>query len=192
VLPGTYTARVRYGDQEVIQSFEVKSDPRLKVDAGVLKANYEMSEQAVKLARLILRAGRRLQQTQKAIQSVRESAGTTRNPKSADIEKNADALAKKLKDLQEALNPTPAKQGMPDRSGSLQSQVMNAVQDILSSAVEPITQGAQVKFERVVPKVEAFLAKINEFYEKDVEAFKKDLRDADFSLFGQYAPLKIE
>ena len=192
VLPGTYTARVKYGDQEAIQSFEVKSDPRLKVDAGVLKANYEMSEQAVKLARLILRAGRRLQQTQKAIQSVKESAGTTRNPKSADIEKNADALAKKLKDLQEALNPTPAKQGMPDRSGSLQSQVMNAVQDILSSAVEPITQGSQVKFERVVPKVEAFLAKLNEFYEKDVEAFKKDLREADFSLFGQYAPLKIE
>jgi photosystem II stability/assembly factor-like uncharacterized protein len=192
VLPGTYTARIKYEDQETIQSFEVKTDPRLKVDVEVLKANYDKAKQAQRLARIIIRAGRQLQQTQRAIQTVRESVRATRNPKAADIGKAAEALEKKLKELQETLNPAPAKQGMADRSASLQSQVMSAVMGIASAGIEPITQAAQVKYDKVVPKVEAFLTKLNDFFEKDVEAFKKALRDADFSLFGAFAPLKIE
>jgi photosystem II stability/assembly factor-like uncharacterized protein len=192
VLPGTYTARIKYEDQETIQSFEVKTDPRLKVDVEVLKANYNKAKQAQKLARIISRAGRQLQQTQRAIQTVRESVRATRNPKAADIGKAAEALEKKLKELQETLNPTPAKQGMADRSASLQGQVMSSVMGIASAGIEPITQAAQVKYDKVVPKVEAFLTELNDFFEKDVEAFKRELKDADFSLFGAFAPLKIE
>jgi photosystem II stability/assembly factor-like uncharacterized protein len=192
VLPGTYTARIKYEDQETIQSFEVKTDPRLKVDVAVLKANYDKAKQAEKLARIVMRAGRQLQQTQRAIQTVRESVRATRNPKAADITKAAEALEKKLKELQETLSPTPAKQGMADRSASLQGQVMSAVMGIASAGIEPVTQAAQVKYDKVVPKVEEFLGKFNDFYEKDVEAFKKDLRDADFSLFGTFTALKIE
>jgi photosystem II stability/assembly factor-like uncharacterized protein len=192
VLPGTYTARVKYDDQETIQTFEVKTDPRLTVDPAVLKANYEKAKQAQGLARTIAQAGRQLQQTQRAIQTVKESARAARNPKAADIEKAADGLGKKLKELQEALAPTPLKQGIADRSGGLQSQVTNAVMGIIGVGVDPITQAAQVKYDKVAPKAEAFLAKLNEIYEKDVEAFKKELKDADFSLFGTYTPLKIE
>jgi photosystem II stability/assembly factor-like uncharacterized protein len=192
VLPGTYTARIKYDDQETIKSFEVKTDPRLKVDVEVLKANYEKSKQAQGLARIIARTGRQLQQTQRAIQTVRESVRAAHHPKAADIEKAADGLEKKLKELLEALNPTPPKQGIADRSGGLQSQVMSAVMGISGAGVQPITQAAQVKYDKVVPKAAAFLTKFNDFYEKDVEAFKKELKDSDFSLFGPFTPLKIE
>ncbi|MGB9894150.1 MAG: WD40/YVTN/BNR-like repeat-containing protein, partial [Candidatus Saccharicenans sp.] len=46
VLPGTYTVKIKYEDQEISQTFEVKPDPRIKVDLGVLKANYEKAKEA--------------------------------------------------------------------------------------------------------------------------------------------------
>jgi tetrahydromethanopterin S-methyltransferase subunit B len=192
VLPGTYTARVRYDDQELIQSFQVQSDPRLKVDPEVLKANYDKAKQAQNLSRVVMRAGRQLQQTQRAIQTVKEDLKTGRNPKAADLQKAADDLEKKLKELTETLNTTPAKQGMADRSASLQSQVTGAVMGISQAGIEPVSQAAQVRYDKVVPKVQEFLARFNDFYEKDVEAFKKLLKEADFSLFGSFTALRIE
>ena len=191
-LPGTYTARVKYEDQELIQTFQVQSDPRLKIDLEVLKANYEKAKQAQNLSRVIMRAGRQLQQTQRAIQTVKDNLRLSRNPKAADLQKAAEELEKKLKELTQALNPTPAKQGMADRSASLQSQVMGAVMGISGAGIEPVSQAAQVRYDKVVPKAQEFLAKVNGFYEKDVEAFKKLLKDSDFSLFGPFTPLKID
>jgi photosystem II stability/assembly factor-like uncharacterized protein len=191
-LPGKYTVKVKYEDQEASQTFEVKTDPRLKVDIDVLKANYEKAKEAQKLSRVIQRASRQLQQTQRAIQTVRQYLRTSRTPKSADILKAADALEKKLKDLSETLNPTPTKQGMFDRSASLNSQVMSAVFGIARAGIEPVSQAAEVKYEKVKPKVEEFLTKYNDVYEKDVENFKKMLQEAGFSLFGPFTPLKID
>ena len=191
-LPGKYTAKVKYEDQEVSQTFEVKTDPRLKINVEVLKANYDKAKDAQKLSRAIQRAGRQLQQTQRALQTVKESLRTSRSPKSADILKAADELEKKLKDLSEALNPTPAKQGMADRSSGLNSQVMRAVFGISGAGIEPVSQAAQVKFDRVKPLVEAFLTKFNDFYQKDVENFKKTLQDTGFSFFGPFTPLKLD
>jgi hypothetical protein len=144
------------------------------------------------LSRAIQRAGRQLQQTQRALQTVKESLRTSRSPKSADILKSAGELEKKLKDLSETLNPTPAKQGMADRSSGLSSQVMSAVFGISGAGIEPVSQAAQVKFDRVKPSVEAFLSKFNDFYQKDVENFKKTLQDTGFSLFGPFTPLKLD
>lgn len=191
-LPGKYTAKVKYEDQESSQTFEVKVDPRLKIDVEVLKANYEKAKDAQKLSRAIQRAGRQLQQTQKALQTVKENLRMSRNPKSADILKAADELEKKLKDLSETLSPTPAKQGMADRSSGLSSQVMSAVFGISGAGIEPVSQAAQVKLDKVKPRVEAFLTKFDDFYQKDVENFKKVLQDEGFSLFGPFMPLKLD
>jgi seryl-tRNA synthetase len=192
VLPGTYTARVKYEDQELIQSFEVKTDPRLKVDLEILKANYEQARQARDLSRAVTRAGRELEQTQRAIQTVKDSLRSARNPRAADIQKAADGLEKKRLELAETLSPTPKKQGMSDRSASLQSRVMSAVMGVAGAGIEPVSQAAQARYDKVVPLVREFLAKVNAFYEKDVEGFKTLLKEADYSLFGPLTPFKID
>ena len=191
-LPGTYTARVKYEDQELIQTFEVRTDPRLKVDLEVLKANYDKAKQAQSLSRTVTRAGRELEQTQRTIQTVKDNLKAARNPKAEDLRKAADELEKKRRELAETLNPAPAKQGMTDWTASLQSQVMGAVTGIGGAGIEPVSQAAQVRYDKVVPKVREFLAKVNEFYEKDVEGFRKRLEESDFSLFGAFTPLKID
>jgi hypothetical protein len=191
-LPGKYTVKVKYEDQEASQTVEVKTDPRFKIDIEVLKANYEKGKQAQNLSRVIMQASRQLQQTQRSIQTVKDNLRMSRIPKAGDIRKAADELEKKLKELTETLSPTPAKQGMADRSSGLQSQVMSAVRGITGAGYEPVSQAAQVEYDKVKPKVEDFLTKVNDFYQKDVEAFKKLLKDTDFSLFAPFTPLKID
>jgi len=192
VLPGKYTVKVKYENQEVSQIVEVKTDPRLHVDIEVLKANYQKAKEAQKLSRFIQRASRQIQQTQRAIQTVRENVRMSRNPKAADLLKAADALEKKLKEFSETLNPTPPRQGIADRSSGLNSQVMSAVSGITRAGIEPISQAAQVKYEKVKARTEEFATQLNAFYEKEVEEFKKLLQEAGFSLFGPFVPLRVE
>jgi len=123
VLPGKYTVKVKYEDQEASQTFTVKSDPRLKIDLEVLKANYQMGKTAQKLMTAISAADRQLKDTQKALQTVLEYARANKGPKTQEIVKAAQELDKKLKAFAEILNPTPPKQGIADRSAGLRSQV---------------------------------------------------------------------
>jgi hypothetical protein len=69
---------------------------------------------------------------------------------------------------------------------------MGAVGGISSAGFEPVSQAAQFRYDKVKPKVAEFIGKFNDFYEKDLEAFKKLLKDSDFTLFGPSMPLKID
>ena len=191
-LPGRYTAKVKYEDQEASQTVEVKADPRFKIDPEVLKANYEKAKQAQALSRVIAQAGRQLQQAERSLQTVKDNLRMSRNAKAGDIRKASDDLEKKLKELNEAFNPTPSRQGMADRSSGLQSQVMEAARGIAGAGYEPVSQAAQVLYDRAKARAAEFLIKLNDFYEKDIEAFKKLLKEADFSLFGPFSPLKLD
>jgi len=41
VLPGEYTVRIKHDDQEVSQTFQVRTDPWLKINPKVLQENYK-------------------------------------------------------------------------------------------------------------------------------------------------------
>lgn len=123
---------------------------------------------------------------------MKDSLAPAGDAKADDLRKAADELEKKRRELAEILNPTPAKQGMADRSASLQSQVMGAVMAIGGAGIEPVSEAARVRYDKVLPRVREFLDKVNAFYEKDVEEFKKKLEAARLSPFGTVAPFKIE
>lgn len=192
VLPGEYTAKIKYDGQEVSQKFTVKSDPRLKIDLDVLKANYEIGKKAQQLSTTITNAGNQLAETKKAIQRVIETARANRGPKTRDLMKAARGLESKLKELSETLNPTPPRQGITDRSVGLRSQVSRAVRGMTRAGNEPISQAAEVGYEKVKVKAEAFLKKFNDFYQTDVENFKKVLNESGFSLFKPFKPMKLD
>ncbi|MBN2408145.1 MAG: hypothetical protein JXE07_00285 [Candidatus Aminicenantes bacterium] len=191
-LPGQYTAKVQYEGQEISQKFEVKTDPRIEVDIETLTANYEKAKQAQALSRVVTQANRRLQQTQRSLQTVKDSLRMSRDPKAGDIRKAADALEKKRHELTEALSPTPPKQGIADRSAGLQSRVMGAVRGMTGAGYVPITQAAQVRYDKARAKAEEFIGRFNAFFETDVEAFKKMLKEAEYTLFPASPPLKLD
>jgi len=192
VPPGIYTVKIKYEDQEVSQSFEVKPDPRLKIDETVLKANYEKARQAQQLSRLAQMVNSRLQQTQRALQAVRELARGQRNQKMAEVMKQMAEVEKKLKELMETMNPTPPKQGLVDTSEGLMSIVNSAVREISSAGYEPISQPAQVKYEKARARLSDFVKKVNEFYEKDVSGLSRALSEAGFSVLPSLPPIKVD
>jgi len=191
VLPGEYKVKIKYDGQEAIQPFTVKTDPRIKVDMEILKANYQMNKKAQKLMETVNSAQRQIEDTRKAVKTVLEYARGNRSSKTREVLKAARDLDKKLEELAGVLNPVPPKQGIADRSSGLNSQVRQAVYG-MSGGIEPINQAARVKLKKVEPKVEAFLEKFNNLYQTDVENFKKLLNESDFSLFKAFNPLKIE
>lgn len=192
VLPGTYTVKIRYEDQEVSQSFEVKPDPRLKVDMAILRANYENAREAQRLSRTLQLVSQRLQQTQRALQTIREFSRGQRNQKMIEVMKQLNEVDKKLQALNEALNPTPPRQGIADRSAGLMSRVNSAVSGIISARYEPATQAALIKYEKARADLEDFVRQVNEFFEKDISGLNKSLQEAGFTLLPAYPSIKMD
>ena len=189
-LPGSYTVKIKYEGEEASGTFSVAPDPRFKADLAVLKANHDLAIEARKLSAALTTAQQQIQAAQKAIQTVRDYGRANRGPKMMDIMKAADDLDKKLKALAETINPTSAKQGMADRSSGLMSQVMGGVSGLSRAGYDPVSQAAKVRYEKAKAKLAEFLPKFNEVFEKDVEAFKVLLKEAGFSLFEPFKPLR--
>jgi len=189
-LPGSYTVKIKYEGEEASGTFSVAPDPRFKADMAVLKANHDLAIEARKLSAALTTAQQQIQAAQKAIQTVRDYGRANRGPKMMDIMKAADDLDKKLKALAETINPTSAKQGMADRSSGLMSQVMGGVSGLSRAGYDPVSQAAKVRYEKAKAKLAEFLPKFNEVFEKDVEAFKVLLKEAGFSLFEPFKPLR--
>jgi len=192
VLPGRYTVKIKYDDQEASQTFEVKTDPRFTIDPAVLKANYDLAKAATRMSETIQSAQRRIQETQQSLKTVLDVVRSSRNPQITELAKAGGELEAKLKALAEELSPTPAKQGIADMSAGLMSQVRQAAGGIVRSGIEPVSQAAKVKYDKVTVKAAAFLEKYNAVFQTDVEGFKKKLMDAAFSPFMPFRPLKIE
>ena len=190
-LPGAYTVKIKYGDQEVSQSFEVRTDPRLKIDAAVLKANYDQAKAANAMSETMQSAQRQVQDSRQALKTILDATRMARDPKMGEVSKAASDLDAKLKALAEELNPTPAKQGLADMSAGLLSQVRQAAGGITRAGIEPVSQAAQVRYDRVKAKAAAFLEKYNALFQADVPAFQKKLAESGFSLFPAFRPLKI-
>ena len=192
-LPGEYTVKIKYDEEEVTsQPFTVKTDPRLDVDIEILKANYEEAKRVQKLSQAFQTVNTQIQDTEKALQTVTEYAHANRSPGTRGLIRAAGELEKKLKTFSERLNPTPAKQGIADRSAGLSRRVSSAVMGISRSGIYPVSQAAQVQYEKVKVEAEAFLEELNAFYEKDVEEFKKMVEESGFSLFKPFKALKID
>ena len=192
ILPGKYTVKIKYDDQEASQAFEVKIDPRFTIDPAVLKANHDLAVTANRMSETVQSAQRRIQEAQQSLKNVLDVLRSSRNPQFADLLKAGGELEAKLKGLAEELNPTPAKQGISDRSSSLMNQVRQAVGGITRSGIEPVGQAALVRYDKVKAKAAAFLEKFNAVFQTDIEGFKKKLVESGFSPFAPFRPLKIE
>lgn len=191
-LPGEYTVKVKYEGEEATGTLKVAPDPRFDADLAVLKANHDLAVEGRKLSSALTDAQRRIQSAQKALATAREYGRANRGPMMMDAMRAADDLDKKLKALAERINPTPAKQGMADRSSGLMSQVMGGVSGLSRSGYDPVGQAALVRYEKAKAKLADFLPEFNAVFEKDVEAFKALLKDAGFGLFEPFRPLTLD
>lgn len=191
VFPGTYTVKVTYKDQSMSHPIEVKSDPRFKIDIDVLKKNYAVNKEVNKWFETVLKANKEMQKTRKTIKTIKEAAMDMKidKKKKRGLMKKSGELETKLKTLAETLFPDRSVQGIADRSASLSSKIFS-LRRLVSSAIGPLTQAAEVKHGKVKALVNDFLNEYNTLYETDVEDFKKLVNDLKIGFFTPFEPLK--
>ena len=197
VLPGTYTARVKYGGRQETAAITVRPDPRLKRDeAGLLKSHAMAMEIGGWMESLdkVLKVVANRQKAIETLQGFIPAGKDKEEPAPEALKKlreEATALGDKLKSLKNRVVPDDELQGFNDDSNLLAEQV-SAVFYLVGDSLEAPTQAAEVKFGKLKAALKAFLAEFNQFYEKELLPFQKQVADSGFSLFKPYAPQGVK
>ncbi len=191
VLPGTYTVRLQYKNIVMSHSFQVKPDPRYKIDPEVLKKNDRLCHEIEGWMTVLSRAQNDIKKTREAIKTVSDwlNQGNLENKK-ALLEK-AKSLDEKLAALSDKIRQDSNRQGIFDWSDSLMGKIFT-LNSLFIDALEPVTQAAEVGFSKTKALVNAFLEEYNKLFQTEVEDFKKQVTASGFSLFKPFTPLSLE
>jgi hypothetical protein len=191
-LPGVYTVKIKYEDQEVSQSFKLMTDPRMQIDIAVLEENFKLAKEIEGMSTALSKMEQEISDTRELIKMIRQYAMKTKSEKTMPLMKAGRDLDKKLAELAEKITPDTSKiQGISDRSAGLSIQV-RMLNRAFGDSFTPPTQAATYKYEKMKTEVNAFIQEFNTFYEKDVENFKKAVEESGFSIFKPFKPIDIE
>ncbi|WP_287127399.1 hypothetical protein [Candidatus Cyanaurora vandensis] len=186
VLPGTYTATLKYGSTTVSQSFQVKDDPRLTVDPARRQETYDLTLKAGALQEAITQAFHQLNDTKKAIKTVEDFTQDLDPTQATTLKQNGAILEKKLTLLANKLVPERDRQGIYDRTAEASQQVSLLLNTLQGAG---LTQAVQVKYTKVKTMVDAMLQEYNQLYQNDVPAYQKQVQAAGFTLFKKVPTL---
>lgn len=191
-LPGKYLVRIKHGATTVTQECEIASDPRVKADIEGIKQSYALQMKAGALMEAVTKSVRQITETKRSIRAITADFGRNiPKPKADSLSKSARSLEKRLDSLMYLLVPDETRAGIHDRSAELSSQV-GEVMFGLNGSFDAPTQATQVKYDKVKVKVAAVLASINELFAKDIPAFKQQVENAGFSVFGKIESVNLK
>ncbi|MBN2346418.1 MAG: hypothetical protein JXO51_08490 [Candidatus Aminicenantes bacterium] len=198
VLPGTYTARVTYGDLVEKTTITVKPDPRLEQDETGQRRSHAMATEIGSWMKSLDKVLKIVANRRKAIGTLQSFIPTGKDKEEPPapealkkLREAAQALDGKLKELKNRIVPDEELQGFNDDSNLLAEQVY-AVFGLVEDSLEAPTQAAEVKFEKTRAALKAFLAEFDRFYEKELLPFQKQVADSGFSLFTPYEPQGVK
>jgi hypothetical protein len=178
VVPGRYEARLSVRGQSLSQPFEVRKDPRLATTDADFAAQHE----------LLLKIRDKLTASHDAItrlRGVRDQAKTAADrAKGSEHEKAlqeaADALAKKLTAVEEALYQTRnrASQDPLNYPIRLNNKLAALAGTVASADAAPTAQSYAV-YDELAAKIDAELAALERVLAEDVPAFNRLVREMD-------------
>jgi hypothetical protein len=176
VVPGTYQARLRVGGNALIESFEVRRDPRLSVTPEDLQKQVD----------LLLKIRDKLTESHDAISRIRTvkeqvQATADRAKGTADAKAIADAaaaLGKALTDVEEELYQTKNQSNQdplnfPIRLNNKLSLLARVVED---GDARPTDQSLLV-YDDLAGRTDAQLTKLNRLLASDLVAFNQLVHD---------------
>jgi photosystem II stability/assembly factor-like uncharacterized protein len=168
--PGKYTAKLTVAGQSQTQTFTVRPDPRVKT---------RPDDYAAQLA-LALQLRDKLSAVNQAVVEIREAKKQlARYEKEDKVKDAAQALDKKLADIEEALYQTKLKAGEDALNFpiKLNNKLAALKGDVEESDAAPTRQEQQV-YEDLATQSNAGLEKLKKLIEGDLPAFNKQVRDA--------------
>lgn len=174
VPSGKYTVRFTIGDLNQTQPFEIKIDPRWKCTGEDLKACYDLTVNAItELDRvhLAIRKLRSVRDQSKNIVSRAESA-----EKGAEVKKLAEAMNKKLGELEEILIQTKHKAGQDpiNYPPKFDDQIAWLVDVVNGQDARP-TQGCYDLYNDLKKECDGYMKQLDDILATDLKAFNAEV-----------------
>jgi photosystem II stability/assembly factor-like uncharacterized protein len=167
---GTYSVRLTYDGKTFTQTFKVDKDPRWTATDADLQAQYDLSKQAMdelNRAHLEIRQMRAIKTQVDAVLAKATKAG-----KDTELKKLADALKKKLTDLEEELIQTKNKAGQdPINYPPMFDDQLDWLYLVVNSQDAKPTDGCYELYRDLKKQGDGFANRLNEIISVDLKAF---------------------
>jgi hypothetical protein len=205
VLPGPYTVRMKYEDQEVRGEVQVLPDPRREPDEQARRANFEAVLRAGRMQETAARAIERLARTRIDLDRVmtrmkgdekkkKDKAGVKRTDEEREAHEalvdSGKTLGKKLKEVENLF--WTAEPGQAIGPGRHVLRKVGYIMRSLGSTWDTPTPAQLAYLEEADAALREALAELNRFFEEEVAAFQRQTEAAGIRLFKIEDPLRIE
>ncbi|MEW6744709.1 MAG: hypothetical protein AB1486_18305 [Planctomycetota bacterium] len=207
VPAGSYQVTLRYGDHEARGTLQILPDPRLALsdeerlakwsaicEAGALQEVLAEALQRIGKVRedieiIVTRARRADEETGKKDDSHGEREDTAKEEPHKALLEAADALKKKLTELEERVRGKTVEQGFGRWTGLLRD--LMTVMGSLQSTWEAPTAVQQEMVKRAKAALEIFLGDFNKVMAEDVAAFRTRFEGSGLKLLPEVEPLSL-
>jgi photosystem II stability/assembly factor-like uncharacterized protein len=170
-LPGNYAVKLTLGGKTYTQPLSVKMDPRVKVSAEDLRAQFELETQIVNAMQRDFQALAQLRSLRSKLQEIQGKDGADLQSKIAELDKKAAELEGTTGGYGTTFLSTPAGRGLARLNAGLNS-LLNAV----DSADAAPTSQAVTTFDEVQHALEQQLDRWAEIQKQDIPALNQDLK----------------
>lgn len=190
VLPGTYTVRLKLGQDIAEKTFQVLADPRSPVSSQDRQQKYEMIMKNGHYLETVTAAYKKLEEGLKAVNEVLKRIDQLNENKRQTISTKAKAIKEKLKTFSLELAPP------KDRSGIFEetelASLLASLGYRLESSFDAPTAGQIQEFKKLEAAVKEKIKRINIFFEKEFQKFAEEVKQAGFSVFPEFKPIVIK
>jgi photosystem II stability/assembly factor-like uncharacterized protein len=199
-VPGTYTARVTYGDHKAETPVRVVADPRTKADPQDRPAIFQALRRAGAVQETLTTAIERIQKTRSDVDAITaklrkddedaKRAGSPEDPARKELLASARTLKQGLDRLEKRLwnNPETARGITEDTD--LESKV-GYVSRAISSSWDTPTPAHLAYLTQAEELAAEVFADVNRFFAEDVAAFRAKVQGAGVQLLPDWGSLEV-
>lgn len=183
VLPGKYAVRIKMGKQEVSETVEVLSDPRVTMDAASRQEKYETTMKVGSHLEVASEAVDRIQKTRKAIDAIMAQIKDRKDDTAKDLKKASADLKKSLTKVADMFIDDPGStQGMTRRPNTASARLGSVLRSLGSSWDAPTP--TQLTYLRQAESIlDDALKNFNKVFTEAVPSYKAKVEQAKLSLF---------
>ncbi len=189
VLPGTYTARITYGEYSDETTINVKMDPRVEASLADLEARQMMYNDWEQDAKVFVQAVDQIKDARASIKAV-ESRMKGMDGEAVDaLKEQGKALGEQLDALGEQLAGKTV-QGIRRDPGTVLSKLFTA-RGYITSGFDAPGESADIAFVQSKEAMTAALNEVNSFFAGDWAAYQEAVQNAEVSLFKKHEALQL-
>ena len=189
VLPGTYTARVSYGDHVGETTIDVHMDPRLDANVADLEARLALYDQWESHAELASKATERLSKAKETIGTVNKRLGDREDDDAKDLKKQGKETEEKITALTERFSGKQV-QGIRRDPETVVSRLFTA-RSYISSGLNAPDPSATIALEQAKEELTGIIDDVNAFFAGDWAEYQQAVDAANVSLFDEVEPLEV-